>query len=82
MKIGVGSIQSIHLTEGEGGGGDLGQSRCEDCTENERKLFEIFCERCIQMSFRQRCVAVVVILSTTILLRGVCTFQNKIFFLP
>ena len=32
-------INTIHLTVGEGG---LGQSRCEDCTENGRKLFEIF----------------------------------------
>ena len=86
MKISVGSIQSTWLWEREGGGGGLGQSRCEDCTENGRKLFEIFCERCIQMSFRQWRVAVVVMLSTTILLRGrggggSANFNSR-FFLP
>ena len=36
-------INTIHLTVGEGGGGGgLGQSRCKDCTEKGRTLFEIF----------------------------------------
>ena len=35
-------INTIHLTVGGKGGGGVGQSRCEDCTENGRKLFEIF----------------------------------------
>ena len=70
-------INTIHLTVGEGGGGkdNLG---AKTALKTEGNFLKYFCERCIQMSFRQWRVAVVVMLSTTILLRGgvgVCTLQ-------
>ena len=62
MKI---SINTIHLTVGEGG---VRGAKTELKTEGN--FLKYFCERCIQMSFRQWRVAVVVMLSTTILLGG------------
>ena len=78
-------IKTIHLTEGEGAGGVLGQSRCEDCIRNGRKRFEIFLQQCIQMPFSQWRVAFVVMLSLRVppfywMGGGVRTFQQQVFF--
>ena len=43
--------------------GVLGQSRCESVLKAEGKFLKYCCKRCIQMSFSQRRVTVVVILS-------------------
>ena len=64
------SDQYNPLDCGRGGGGGLDNLGAKTALKTEGNFLKYFCERCIQMSFRQWRVAVVVMLSTTILLRG------------
>ena len=70
------------------GGGVLGQYRCEAVLKMEGNVLKYFCERCIQMSFSQWRVAVVVMFiskETTIPLKkkgGSANINSRIFVLP